>query len=144
MRLLPEHGSCFVCGTANPHSIGIRWYASDDGTIVGTVALTDSQQGPPKLAHGGASAALLDEAMGAAVWLAGHQVAAVNLNVDYHKPLPLGAEITIRARIAEQAEKAIHTSGEITIADGTVVVSAKGVYVEARHLFTEVKFDRVQ
>lgn len=142
MYLIPEHGHCFVCGTQNPHSIGIRWYLCDDKSITGTVTLTHNQQGPPNLAHGGASAALLDEAMGAAVWSAGLRVAAVNLNVDFRRPLPLGVEVTVRARIAKHGNKSVKTSGEITLADGTVVVSATGVYAKAAHLFSDVEFLR--
>ena len=52
MRKLPEHGMCFVCGSDNPASIGVTWYAHDDGTITGEVTLSDSQQGPPQMAHG--------------------------------------------------------------------------------------------
>jgi acyl-coenzyme A thioesterase PaaI-like protein len=76
MDPIPEHGPCFVCGTQNPHSMGVTWWARDDGAVVTEVALTESQQGPPGYAHGGASAALLDEAMGAAVWRAGYTVVA--------------------------------------------------------------------
>jgi uncharacterized protein (TIGR00369 family) len=135
MKLLPEHGKCFVCGGENPHSMGIRWYKQEDGTILGEICLTDAQQGPPHLAHGGASAALLDEAMGGAVWAAGHRVAAVNLNVSFHRPVPLNTAIRISARVTEQNGKAIHTTGEIRLADGEVAVSATGVYVEAPQLF---------
>lgn len=135
MKLLPEHGKCFVCGSENPHSIGIRWYKQEDGTIAGEVCLTEAQQGPPRLAHGGASAALLDEAMGSAVWAAGYRVAAVNLNVNFQRPVPLNSAIRIRARITEQSGKAIHTAGEICLPDGEVAVSATGVYVEAPQLF---------
>lgn len=30
MKKIPEHGSCFVCGKANPNSIGVEWYLDDD------------------------------------------------------------------------------------------------------------------
>jgi len=81
MRKLPEHGSCFVCGGSNSHGIGVTWYAREDGSIFTDVTLTEAQQGPPGLAHGGASAALLDEAMGAAVWQAGYKAVSIGLNI---------------------------------------------------------------
>ena len=71
MQPLPKHGSCFVCGSDDSPGMGVVWYALDDKSIFAEVTLNDAQQGPPGFAHGGASAALLDEAMGAAVWLAG-------------------------------------------------------------------------
>jgi len=116
---------------------GIRWYANADGEIYTRVTLTEAQQGPPGHAHGGATAAILDEAMGAAVWFAGHRVLAVNLNVDYKCPVPLSEEVGITARISGKGEKSIHTTGELRLANGNVAVSGKGIYVETPHFFDE-------
>jgi len=63
-RQVPYHGWCFVCGTENPQGIGITMFVDDDGVLTSEFTLTKAQQGPPGYAHGGASAALLDEAMG--------------------------------------------------------------------------------
>src|SRR5512145_688706 len=82
MKRLPEHGSCFVCGTQNPHSIGLTWYQDEDGSIVAEMIFCEAHQGPPGHVHGGASAAVLDEAMGAVVWRAGYSVVSVNLEIN--------------------------------------------------------------
>jgi uncharacterized protein (TIGR00369 family) len=139
-RPLPEHGSCLVCGTENPKGFGVTWYASEDGTINGNITLTESHQGPPNLAHGGASAALLDEAMGAAVWYKGHSVVVVNLNLDYLKPVPLNQEIEVIGRVAEVGEdgKVIKANGEIRLPDGEVAVKASGIYVNAPQFFDKL------
>lgn len=89
MEKIPEHGACFVCGTENPHSMGVDWYQKEDGSIHADMVFTTAHQGPPSHVHGGASAAVLDEAMGAAVWRAGYIVVAVNLEINYKKPVPL-------------------------------------------------------
>ncbi len=136
-RPLPDHGSCFVCGHSNPHGIGITWFVLPDGHIEAVHTFTQAQQGPPGFLHGGASAAVLDEAMGAAVWSAGHRVVSVNLNVDYFRPVPLGVEVTVVARITGRDGKAIHTQAELRLPDGTVAVSGRGIYVEAPHLFDD-------
>jgi acyl-coenzyme A thioesterase PaaI-like protein len=140
MKQLPEHGVCFVCGKANPHSIGVTWFLDEGGEIFANAILSEAQQGPPGFAHGGASAAVLDEAMGAAVWQAGYSVAAVNLTIDYRHPVPLGQAVTVHARITERDEHKIFASGEITLSDGTVAVSGRGIYVEAPQLFGSVRF----
>ncbi len=134
-RRIPEHGWCFVCGTENPHSIGIQLWVDDEGKVTSEFSLNLAQQGPPRLAHGGASAAILDEAMGLAVWAAGLKVAAVNLVIDYRKPLPLEQPLTLSARITEKDVRKIFTAGEIQLADGTVAVSGRGIYVIAPQLF---------
>ena len=138
-RKLPEHGWCFVCGTENPHSIGITMWVDDNGVMTSEFTLTDAQQGPPGLSHGGASAAILDETMGLVVWAAGMKVAAVNIEINYHKPLPLHQPLTLEARITEKDERKVFSSGEIRLPDGTIAVSGRGIYVVAPHLFGEVK-----
>jgi len=141
-RQLPEHGWCFVCGSENPHSIGVKWWVDDDGTMTSEFTLNEAQQGPPGHAHGGASAAILDEAMGLVVWAAGHKVAAVNLEINYHKPLPLCHPLKLEARITQTDERKIFSTGEIKLADGSVAVSGRGIYVVAPQLFDKVVLKR--
>ena len=137
-KALPYHGYCFVCGNENPHSIGLTWYVDDDGILTSEFMLNESQQGPPGYAHGGASAAILDESMGLVVWAAGLQVAAVNLEINYHKPLPLNQPLTLETRITQKDERKIFSTGEIKLSDGAVCVSGRGIYVVAPQLFTNV------
>jgi uncharacterized protein (TIGR00369 family) len=136
---LPYHGWCFVCGHDNPHSIGLTWYVDDAGVMTAEFTLTEAQQGPPGYSHGGASAAILDEAMGLVVWAAGHKVAAVNLEINYHKPLPLNQPLTLEARITQIDERKIFSTGEIKLTDSTVAVSGRGIYVVAPQLFDKVR-----
>lgn len=138
MKQLPEHGPCFVCGTANPRSLGVRWFAHEDNHISGQVTLDIHQQGPPGHVHGGAAAALLDEAMGCAVWAAGHMVLAANLNVDFRRPVPLGVPLQIVANVVDKSGRKVYTRAEIILPDGQVAVKANGIFVEAPHLFTNV------
>jgi len=140
LKKLPDHGACFVCGSTNPHSIGLTWYERDDGVILAKFTFTDAQQGPPAHVHGGASAAVLDEAMGAAVWRAGYSVAAVNLEINYKLPVPLGQNILIEARIAKVLPRKIMTTCEMRLPDGSVAVTGRGIYVEAPHLFKDASF----
>ncbi len=134
-RKLPEHGWCFVCGTENPHSIGITMWVDDDGVLTSEFTLTEAHQGPPGHTHGGCSAAILDEAMGLCVWAAGHKVLAANLEVNYRKPLPLHQPLTLEARITQMDERKIFSAGEIKLTDSTVTVSGSGLCTSAPHLF---------
>jgi uncharacterized protein (TIGR00369 family) len=143
-RKLPEHGWCFVCGSENPHGIGLAWWVDEQGVLTSEFTLTKGQQGPPGHVHGGASAAILDEAMGLVVWAAGHKVAAVNIEVNYHKPLPLDMPLTLEARITQIDERKILSAGEIHLNDGTTAVSARGIYVVAPELFANVRLSGEQ
>ena len=134
-RQLPYHGWCFVCGQDNPHSIGLTLWVDDDGILTSEFSLNEAHQGPPQYAHGGASAAILDEAMGLVVWAAGHKVVAVNLEINYHKPLLLNQQLTLEARITQIDERKISTAAEIKLPEGMVAVSGRGIYVIAPKLF---------
>ena len=136
---IPEHGPCFVCGTENPHSIGVTWQAREDGTIVAEVVFTLAQQGPPGYVHGGASAAVLDEAIGFSVWGAGYQVVAVNLTVDYARPVPLNQPVWVEAHLEGWQGHTLRTHGEIRLADDSVAVKGRGIYVEAPALFQKLR-----
>jgi len=141
MKAIPEHGSCFVCGSENPHSMSVTWFEQDDGTIYAELTMTLAQQGPPGYVHGGASAAVLDEAMGAAVWQAGFTAVAVNINVDYRRPVPLNQPVTVTAQITDCPGRTIRARSELLLADGSVAVVARGIYVEAPQLFQKSGFD---
>jgi len=114
----------------------------DDGTLTSEFTLNEAHQGPPGHSHGGASAAILDEAMGLVVWAAGHKVAAVNLEINYHKPLPLNQPLSLEARIIQIDERKIFSTGEIKLTDSTVAVSGRGIYVFAPKLFENVRLKR--
>jgi acyl-coenzyme A thioesterase PaaI-like protein len=138
MEFLPDNGSCFVCGKSNPKSIGIAWQLATGNHIYASFEFSDFQQGPPGFVHGGASAAVMDEAMGLAVFHSGYQVVTSNLSIDYRKPIPLGKTVKIQAVMSGKTERRILALGEILLPDGSVAVSAKGIYAEVNHFFDKV------
>ena len=140
MKKLPDHGVCYVCGSSNPRGMGISWYSDEDNNIHSDFILDLAHQGPPGNAHGGASAAILDEAMGAAVWRSGFNVAVVNLEINYKQPLPLHQPLKLEARFSEQKDRKIYATGEIRLPDGSIAVSGTGIYVEAPHLFESARY----
>jgi acyl-coenzyme A thioesterase PaaI-like protein len=138
MEFLPDHGSCFVCGKSNPKSIGITWQKEAGNHIFASFEFSDFQQGPPGFVHGGASAAVMDEAMGLAVFHSGYKVVTANLSIEYRKPIPLGKPVKIQAVMSGKTERRIIALGEILLPDGSVAVSAKGIYAEVDHFFDKV------
>lgn len=134
---LPYHGPCYVCGPENPAGIGLDWYAQD-GRIHATFRFGEAQQGPRSHAHGGAAAAVLDEAMGAAVWNAGHQVLAANLNVDFRAPIPLGVEVVVEAWVAEVDGRKARAEARLMLArTEELLAQARGLFVSVPEFFAE-------
>ena len=140
MKSLPGHGSCFVCGNTNPHSIGIIWQKNPNGRIESSFVFNIHQQGPPGFVLGGASAAVMDEAMGTAVWQGGYRAATVHLELDYRKPIPIGEEINIQGWLFSEEMDSATTRGIIYLSDGTIAVEACAKYVSAPQLFKDVPF----
>ncbi|MDX1414862.1 MAG: PaaI family thioesterase [Candidatus Promineifilaceae bacterium] len=137
MKKLPEHGLCFICGTANSKGIGVRWYADMEGVISTEFSLTEHEQGPPGHAHGGALAAILDEIMGTAAWNSGFMVMAANLNVDYVLPVPLGVPLTAIGEVSGRDGRKVFTESEIRLPDGRVAAMARGIFIEVKQMFTK-------
>ena len=135
MKLLPEHGLCFICGSENPKGLGIRWHVVEDGSITTEVTLKLSEQGPPGHAHGGVLAAILDEIMGTAAWRAGYMVMAANLNIDFRLPVPLGVPLSVKGMVTGQERRKVYTLAHIRLPDGQIATVGKGLFVEAKEMF---------
>ncbi|MFQ5434007.1 MAG: PaaI family thioesterase, partial [Anaerolineae bacterium] len=123
---LPEHGSCFICGTQNPKGMGLIWYVQRDPKqilVFSEFHFSLAEQGPPDHAHGGASAAVIDEAMGAAVWQSGLKVVLANMNLNYHLPVPLHEPLRVEGWLERFEGRKGFGKGRILLADGRTAVS---------------------
>jgi acyl-coenzyme A thioesterase PaaI-like protein len=126
---VPRHDP--ASGTSNPVAPPMRLRGLPDGSVRGEVVLGVQYQGPPRLAHGGISALLLDHALGVANHWAGQSGRTANLTLDYPRPTPLFTSLTITARQETVDGRKISTSGEISV-DGEVCVSARGLFITPR------------
>ncbi|MDQ1296257.1 MAG: hypothetical protein QG611_235, partial [Bacteroidota bacterium] len=73
-------GRAFITGDISNDRIKVRYFKKDsDNSFVARVWFGPSTEGPPGHVHGGSMAAVLDEAMGASAWIAGHTVVAAKL-----------------------------------------------------------------
>ena len=116
--------------------MGIKLFWNEDARQVeANVTLGASQAGPPGHAHGGTSAAIIDEAMGASAWMSGHRVVAAHLDFDYLRPVPLDEPLTLQGRVTEAEGKRVMTEGVILLPNGKPAVEGHGVFVAAPQLF---------
>lgn len=102
------------------------------GSVDGVVTLTIPYQGPPGHVHGGVSAQLLDHTLGVANTWAGHNGATAQLNLRYHRPAPLFVPLTVSGRMVSVSGSKINSVGSIRTADGTLCVSAEGLFIDKR------------
>lgn len=87
---------CFVCGAANP--VGFQAYVfTDDRFAWIESAVPPTLQGFDGITHGGAVAALLDEAMWYAVYVQGVATLTVELTLTLRRPISPGERVTAEA-----------------------------------------------
>ena len=74
-----EARGAFAGMTGTEGRIVLKYYKRHDGSLVATARFGELSEGAPGLVHGGAILTALDEALGAAAWLAGRPVMTARL-----------------------------------------------------------------
>src|SRR5438105_702642 len=82
---------CFACGPANPQGMHLKFYFDEAKRRAWCrFRLPRRYQGPPRHAHGGIIATVLDEAMGKVNKLRSVVALTKAMEIEYLKPVPLG------------------------------------------------------
>ena len=128
----------FVSGDRSGHRFRVRYYSHRTGNaLFGKILFGPGAQGPPDHVHGGAMAAILDEAMGGVAWLSGHPVVAAGLNITFRNMLPLDTACVVEAEITAVDGRKISTRGSLRGRDDQAVYAegtALFVTLDRRHL----------
>ena len=129
---------CFGCSPHNPQGLQLAFTQVGAGSVrVGYTAPAHTC-GAPGVIHGGIQAAILDEAIGFAVFahdqstgepdaddnVVRRNVVTVEFDLRYRRPAPVGVELDIRAEVVHTSGKDYLAVGQILDADGTVLTSA--------------------
>lgn len=112
-----------------PHGFGIRFMVEDDQSLSAKAVFDESKQGGKGILHGGAIAAVLDEAMGAAAYEAGQPGYTVTMTYNYKSHIPIGEQITINARVDKIEGRKVFASCEAKLSDGSIAVEGTGIFV---------------
>ncbi|MCB1154826.1 MAG: PaaI family thioesterase [Deltaproteobacteria bacterium] len=124
-------GRSFVSGDPDGDGLRLRYFRrKSDGAFMARVWFGPNAEGPPLCAHGGSMAAMLDEAMGSAAWIAGHTVVAARLTLEFKEMLPLGREVTVEAWVESVHGRKVATEGRIVSDDGTVHAIGEGLFIQ--------------
>ena len=120
---------------ANPSgaSVRIAYFRRPEADVLYARAWFGREtQGPPGYVHGGAMAAVLDEAMGGASWMNGHQSVAAKIAVSFLEMLKLETETTAEAWIDRTDGRKIYLRAKLSHPAGTVVAEADGLFIVLR------------
>jgi acyl-coenzyme A thioesterase PaaI-like protein len=121
----------FVSGDPGGNRLRVRYFRRDhDGALRARVWFGPGTQGPPGHAHGGSMASILDEAMGAAAWAAGHAVVAAELTTRFRRMLPLGSCCIVEARVASTDGRKVRTVAELRTRGLDLVAEGEALFIE--------------
>jgi acyl-coenzyme A thioesterase PaaI-like protein len=128
-RLEGGRGS-FVSGNPEGDRLRVRYFwRGGPRPLVGRAWFGPGAEGPPGHAHGGSMAAVLDEAMGAAAWTAGHRVVAVQLDTSFRRMLPLGTDALLEAWVEGVEGRKVKTAGRLMDDQGELFAEAQAIFV---------------
>ena len=88
--------------------------------------------GPPGHVHGGAMAATLDEAMGAAAWMNDHKCVAATITISFLAMLPIATETIVEAWIDHVEGRKVHLKAKLIEPSGRLVAEGSGLFVILR------------
>jgi acyl-coenzyme A thioesterase PaaI-like protein len=116
-----------------------------EGGVVADARLGPAYEGPPSYLHGGMSALLMDQMLGAAAVAAGLWGMTARLELDYRRPVPLETPLRLRAGVAESSGRKVVLTGTIALAEApdAVLVEARGVFVLPREELLETYFGSI-
>jgi acyl-coenzyme A thioesterase PaaI-like protein len=87
-------------------------------------------EGPPEAVHGGAIAAVLDEAMGGVCWMNGHPVVGARITINYLHLVPLGFSGQVESWIEQIERRKISIKSRLTGADGKIHAEGEALFIE--------------
>ena len=87
-------------------------------------------EGPPESVHGGAIAAVLDEAMGAVCWMNGHPVVGARITINYLHMTPLGFAGRVESWIEQIEGRKIFIKARMSDVSGKVHADGEALFIE--------------
>jgi acyl-coenzyme A thioesterase PaaI-like protein len=103
----------FVSGDPEGNRFRVRYYRDAEKHLHARIWFGPETEGPPGHAHGGAVAAVMDEALGLAAWATGYAIVVGNLNVSFRNMLPIEKVVTLESRVVSAQGRKIMVHGKI-------------------------------
>jgi uncharacterized protein (TIGR00369 family) len=121
-----KDSKCYVCGPDNPSGLRISfWRDGAQGSIARYVARAE-HGGWNGILHGGVTFALMDEALGWALYYQDVSAVTARVETKFHKPIPVGAKVTVRGWVVKQRKRLFDVHAEVRMesAENTLLAEA--------------------
>ncbi|WP_158581474.1 PaaI family thioesterase [Actinomadura spongiicola] len=125
-----------VTGHLNPLAPPVDLETTPDGLVRGEFTLGAVHEGPPSYAHGGVTAAIIDQVLGVAAAATGTSGMTATLELRYPRPTPLGVPLLAEAKACRVEGRKVYASGTIAAPDGLVTVEATAIFVTPQRFVT--------
>lgn len=120
----------FTGPTSDEGLVSLKYFQASDGALRAIASFGPQSEGAPGQVHGGMILTVLDEALGAAAWLAGHPVLTVRLQTEFRMSVPVRTNMLVTTHLARVRHKLVFVEGELLGADGKRYAGAKGEFLE--------------
>ncbi|MEU4248861.1 PaaI family thioesterase [Amycolatopsis sp. NPDC026612] len=122
---------CGACRLTGKCRLGVERERLDGpDTALFDVRCPRDQEGGPDVAHGGWTAAVLDECLGHIALLQGVLTVTAELSVSFVKPVPVERPIEVRAWVERRAGSRWYIQGEMVLLPGRALLAkASGIWV---------------
>ncbi len=107
---------------------GTRFFAGDGARVTGQFEVLPELEGGPGVIHGGVMAAIFDELQGVLGIVTQLVAVTAHLEVDYRKPIPVGATVDLACAVEGRVGRKLYTTASARIG-GQLVASSQGIFV---------------
>jgi acyl-coenzyme A thioesterase PaaI-like protein len=122
---------CGACREASKCRLGVERERLDEDDVANfELVCPRDQEGGPNVAHGGWTAAVMDEMLGHVPLLHDQMSVTATLTVNFKKPVPVSRPLAARAWIDKIDGSKWFISGELLLLPGrSVLATASGIWI---------------
>jgi acyl-coenzyme A thioesterase PaaI-like protein len=124
-----KDSTCFVCGPDNPLGLQVAFQQDGDAGSSAIYIARKEHGGWNGILHGGVTFSLMDEAFGWCLYFQDIPAVTARIETRFHKPIPIGTRLHIRAWVTRQRRKLFDARAEVRQdnASGTLLAEADAV-----------------
>ena len=126
--LPPHYPSCFGCGPEAEYGLHVICRLDGDALLT-SYTFSEKHAGAPGIAHGGVVAALVDDVCGFSLFVTQQAAVTRKLEVEYLKPVLVGVEYDVVARIDRTEGRKVFVSCTGTSPDGTPTFRGSALFI---------------
>jgi uncharacterized protein (TIGR00369 family) len=115
--LAMKDSKCYVCGPDNPQGLQVPFQPNGPNGSVAHYRARPEHVGWNGILHGGVTFALMDEALGWALFYQDHPAVTARAETKFHKPVPVGADVVVKAWVVRKRRRFFEAHAEIRMED---------------------------